>query len=140
MSAVVDARGVFPGVHGPKPADGPVPLGNRAKRPGERSERRWTPGENVSGPRPVQDVLRPLLWKLCILWLSRQPEQVACYILCAGCRMAARGFPGLQKVEPASVDALRARVRLDAFAGKPACKIIALVGPPRPVVGFVSVP
>jgi hypothetical protein len=82
VSVVIDARAVFPGVHGPKPADGPALLGSRAKRPGERGERLWTPGENVSGPRCVQDVLRSLLWKLFVLRLARQRGRVPCYILC----------------------------------------------------------
>lgn len=80
--SVIDAHAVFPGVHGPKPADGPAPLGSRAKRPGERSERRWTPGENVLGPRRVQDVLWPLLWKFYVSRPLEQRGRVPCYILC----------------------------------------------------------
>ena len=82
MSVVVDARAVFPGVHGPEPADGAALLRACAKRPGERSERLWTPGENMSGPRPVRDVLGLVLWKLYVLRRSRRLERVPCYILC----------------------------------------------------------
>ena len=82
MSLVIDARAVFPGVHGPQPADGAALLRVCAKRPGERSERRWTPGGNIRGPRRVQDVLWPLLWKLYVLRAEERRSLVPCYILC----------------------------------------------------------
>lgn len=57
---------VFPEVHGPQPGDGAALLRSRARRPGERSERRWTLGGNRFPVRSVQDVLFPLLWRFAI--------------------------------------------------------------------------
>jgi hypothetical protein len=65
---VLDSReaAVFPEVHGPQPGDGAALLCSRARRPGERGERRWTLGGNRFPVRSVQEVLFPLLWRLAI--------------------------------------------------------------------------